>query len=144
MFMFFPFHMTVFPYLGWPIYFVTTVRSEQNGCQLTDVISKCIFWIEKLCILNQISPKFVVVGVSAKNPVSLLVMVWFWPDGKPLPEFVMTQLTDMCITKLQWVNGILLSHSADPSCEWDLFYPWLCCSWAARPRLGARLWYLQC
>ena len=67
---------------------------EQNGRRLADDIVKHIFLTENICILINISLKFVCRGpVDIKSPL-VQVMACRLTGDKPLLEPMMTQMTD--------------------------------------------------
>ena len=49
---------------------------------------------KKFCILIQISLKFVPKGPIDSKSALVQVVAWCWTGDKPLPESVLTQLTD--------------------------------------------------
>ena len=51
---------------------------------------KCIFVIEKFCILIQISLKFVPKGPINNKSALVQVMAWCWTGDKPLTEPMLT------------------------------------------------------
>ena len=52
------------------------------------------FFNENIWILNKISRKYVLEGSSDNNSSLNQVMAWFRTGDKPLPESMMTQLSD--------------------------------------------------
>ena len=66
----------------------------QNGRHFADDIFRCIFLIEKFCILIRISLKFVPKGPIDNKWALVQVMAWRRIDDKPLPEPIPTQFTD--------------------------------------------------
>ena len=66
----------------------------QNGRRFADDIFSCIFMNEKFCILVRISLKFVPKGPIDNNPVLVHIIAWPQIGAKPLPEPMLTWLTD--------------------------------------------------
>ena len=67
---------------------------EQNGHHFTDHIFKCIFIKEKFCVSIQILLKFVLEGTIDNNSASVQVMAGRRAGNKPLPEPMLSQVTD--------------------------------------------------
>ena len=61
---------------------------------LTDDIFKCIFLNESYIIPNHISLKFIPRSLIDSNPALVQVMAWRRIGDKPLPEVMMTHITD--------------------------------------------------
>ena len=67
-------HQTSLPYSS-HVYHITAIEQplinsstrDKNGCHFTGNIFKCIFMFEKLCILIQMSLKFVAEGPGIDN-----------------------------------------------------------------------------
>ena len=74
---------------------IKTSPTEQNGHHFTGNIFKCIFIDENLCILIQISPKFVPKDPIDTKSALVEVMAWCQSGDKPLPEPMLTQFTDI-------------------------------------------------
>ena len=76
---------------------IKTVWMEQNGWHVADNIFKCMLLKENICVLLQISLKFILKH-SSNNKSSYIqtiqVLDSHYTFSKPLPESVMTQLTD--------------------------------------------------
>ena len=66
----------------------------QKGCPFTDEIFKCIFMTEKLCILIQISLKFVHKGLIQNDLALVQVMAKCQTGNKPLSKPMQPQFTD--------------------------------------------------
>ena len=64
---------------------------------LADDNFKCILLNENDIILIWISLKFVPRGPIEINPALVQVMAWRWTGNKPLPEPMLTQITDACM-----------------------------------------------
>ena len=89
---------------------VNTLRPRQVGRHFPDDILKWIFLNEDLWILIEISLKFVSRGPINNIPALVQIMAWRRPGDKPLSEPMMVNLlTHICITRPQWVKGILIS-----------------------------------
>ena len=81
---------------------VNSSHSGQNGRQLTDDTLKCILLNENVCILINVSLKFVPNGII--NNISVLVQIMV----KQLAEIMMIiSLTHICVTRLQWVKNAM-------------------------------------
>ena len=84
-----------------------SLRPRQNGCHFADNIFKCIFWNENVWISFDISLKFVPKVWINNSPALVQIMAWRRSGDKPVSEPMMvTLLTDICITRPQWVNCI--------------------------------------
>ena len=85
---------------------LNTLRPRQNRRHFADDIFKCIFLNENEWISPRISLKFVP-KVRINNIPSLVqIMAWRRPGDKPLSEpMVVSLLTHICVTRLQWVNA---------------------------------------
>ena len=82
-----------------------TLRSRQNGRYFADDIFKCILLNENVWIPIKISLKFVPKGPINNNPALVQIMAWCRPGDKPLSEpMVVSLLTQICVTRPQWVN----------------------------------------
>ena len=84
---------------------------RQDGRHFADYIFKCIFLNEDIWILIDISLKFVPKGQINSIPKLVQKMAWHRSGDKPLSEPMMvSSLTQICITRPQWVNiRILMS-----------------------------------
>ena len=85
---------------GGDIHFLPQVKSSpprQNGCHFTDDIFKCIFWNENVSISLKISLKFVPKVPINNIPALVQGMAWRLFSTKPLPEPMMTDITDESI-----------------------------------------------
>ena len=80
----------------WTIYFLihSSNPPEQNGRHFADDIFKCIFKNKNLCILIQISLKFVPMGPIDNNAAFVQLMAWRRTGDKPLSETMLTHFTD--------------------------------------------------
>ena len=65
-----------------------------NGRHFPDDIFKCIFMNEKVCILIEISLKFVPKGPINNILALVQTIAWRWSGHKPLSEPMLIQLTD--------------------------------------------------
>ena len=80
----------------------------QNVHRFADDIFKCIFMNEKFCIWIKFSLKFVPKGPISNNPSLVYIMAWHQIGDKPLSELMTLKLpTHMCVTRPQWVNGLV-------------------------------------
>ena len=66
----------------------------QNGRHFAYDIFRCIFLNENICILIEISLKFVPMGPIDNKATLVLIMAWHQIGGKPLSESMLTQFTD--------------------------------------------------
>ena len=77
------------------VYVMTGHWTDQNGKNSVNNIFIYFFKKEKFCIL-----------IKVKSPVdkyisTVQVMAWHWAGDQPLPEPMLTQCTDVCITRPQ-------------------------------------------
>ena len=90
---------------------LNTLRPRQNGRHLPDDIFKCIFLNENVWISLKISLKFVPRVPINNIPALVLIMAWHRPGDKLLSEPMMVSLlTHICVTRLQWVKIYILNH----------------------------------
>ena len=88
-----------------------TLRPRQNGCHFADDHFKCIFLDENVGISITISLKFVPKGQTNNIPALVQIMAWRRPGDKPLSEpMKVSLLTDICVTRPQWVNCVHKSY----------------------------------
>ena len=66
----------------------------KSSHHFADDIIKCIFLIENVCILIQISIKFVLQGLIVNKLALIQAMTWQQASGKPLPESVVIHFID--------------------------------------------------
>ena len=66
----------------------------QNGRHFADEFFICIFVNEKVCILIEISLKFVPKGPVNNKPALVWIMAWCRIGDKPLSEPMLTRFTD--------------------------------------------------
>ena len=100
-----PVIMTPFMNINW----VYSLRPGQNGRYFAEDIFICIF----ICIFNEnvwislaISLKFFPEVRINNIPALVQIMAWRRPGDKPLSESMMVSLlTDICVTRPQWING---------------------------------------
>ena len=84
---------------------LNTLRPRQNGRHFADDIFKCISLNENICnslnVLLNLVPK-----VRINNIPSLVqIVAWRRSGDKPLSEpMIVTVLTHICVTRLQWVS----------------------------------------
>ena len=92
---------------------INTLRPRQNGRHFPDDIFKCIFFNENVWISFEISLKCVPKGPINNSPALVQIMAWRRPGDKPLSEPMMVSLlTQICVTRPQWVN--ILKTSSRP------------------------------
>ena len=92
----------------------STLRPRQNGRRFPDDSFKCIFLNENAWISIKISLKFVPKGPMNNIPALVQIMAWLRPGDKPLSEPIMISLlTHICVTRLQWVNPALVLCTLD-------------------------------
>ena len=89
------------------IRYINTLRPTQCELHFTDVIFKCIFLNEKLCILKKnllkCIPNVRIINIPA------LVQAWCRSGDKPLSEPMMVRPpTHICVNRPQLVNDILI------------------------------------
>ena len=90
---------------------INTLRPRQNGRHFPDDTFKRIFLNENIIISIKISPKFVPKGPINNIPPLVQIMAWRWPGDKPLSDpMVVSLMTHICVTRPQWVNGVLLNQ----------------------------------
>ena len=93
---------------------INTLRPRQNCHHFADDIFKCIFLNENVLISLKISLKFVPMVQINNIPALVLIMAWRRPGDKPLSEPMMVcLLTQICVTRPQWVKFNSLSQTAD-------------------------------
>ena len=91
---------------------LNTLRPRQNGRHFADDIFKCIYLNENVWILIKISLTFVSEGPINNISALVQIMAWRRPGDKPLYEPMMVSLlTHICITRTQWVNGLVPNSS---------------------------------
>ena len=87
---------------------INTLRPRQDGRHFAEDTFKRVFLNENIRILIKISLKFVSKGLINNIPALVLIMAWHWPGDKPLSEPMMVRsLMHICITRPQWVNGLV-------------------------------------
>ena len=79
---------------------VLLIPPGQDGRHFADDVFKCIFVNENLCILIWISLKFVPKSLNDNIPTVVWVMAWCQTGDKPLPEPMLTELTEAYIAAL--------------------------------------------
>ena len=92
---------------------INTLRPRQNGRYFADDPFKRIFFFYKTVRISlNISLKFIP-KVPINNISALVqIMAWLQPDDKPLFEPMMVSLlTQICVTLLQWVKVIFNKYS---------------------------------
>ena len=102
--------------LEWGSNLINTLRLRQDGRHFPDDIFKWIFLNKNVWISINISLKFVPRGPIHNIPTLVQVMAWRRPGDKPLSEPMMVRLpTHICVTRPQWVKGILENTTHAPS-----------------------------
>ena len=95
-------HRLMYCILKQSSYTFNTLRPRQNGRRYPEDIFKCIFLNENICILINISLKFVPKGQINNIPSLVQIMAWRRPGDKPLFEPMMVNLvTHICVTRPQ-------------------------------------------
>ena len=85
---------------------INTLRPRRNG-HFADNISRHIFFDENVCILINISLKFVPKGPINNIPSLVKIMAWCHPGDKPLSEpMIITSPMYICIAQPQWVKTL--------------------------------------
>ena len=74
--------------------YINSSPPGQYGRHFPDDVLKCIFLNEEMCILIQISSKFVPKGPINNNPALDQIMAWHRSGDKPLSEPMPTQFTN--------------------------------------------------
>ena len=86
-----------------------SLRPRQDGRHFRDDIFKCIFLNENARISLKKSLKFVPRVRINNIPALVQIMAWRRSGDKPLSEpMVVSLLTHICITQLQWVKDDML------------------------------------
>ena len=83
---------------------VNTSRPVQNGHHFAD-ICKCILLKENICVLIQVSQKFVTMGQIDKKPIVIQVIAWHQINSKLLPQTMLTKIYDAI-----WHHKAPMSH----------------------------------
>ena len=115
---------------------VSTLRPRQNGRHFEDGIFKCIFLNDNGWILLKISLKFVPRVPINNIPALVHIMAWRRSGDKPLSESMMVSLlTHICVTRLQWVNPKLFQNMpcSMPHLSWQFHEDLLVCHVVNRP-----------
>ena len=100
----------------WDILYFNTLRPRQNCRHFADDIFKFIFLNENAWISFKIWLKFVAKVPVSNIPALVQIMVWCRPGDKPLSEPMMVSLlTQICVTRPQWVKEQILQISATSS-----------------------------
>ena len=87
------------------------IEAETNGRHFADAIFKCIFLNENVWIPIKISLKFVPKVPINNIPALVQILAWRRSGDKPLSEPMMVSvLTHICVTRLQWVKHAQVSH----------------------------------
>ena len=97
---------------------INTLRPRQNGLNFPDDTFNRIFLNKNVSILIKISLKFVPMCPIDNIPALFQLMAWHRPGDKPLSEPVMVSLlTHICVTRPQWVNGLVQDSSFSSASE---------------------------
>ena len=82
-----------------------SLRPRQDGRHFPDDIFNCIFFNEKVWIFIKISLLCVPKCPINNIPSLVQIMAWRRPGDRPLSEQMMfTLLTQLCVTRPQWVK----------------------------------------
>ena len=93
---------------------INTLRPRQNGRRFANNTFKRTFLNENVRISIKISLKFVHKGPINNNPALVQIMAWRRSGDKPLSEPMMVSLlTQICVTRPQWVNPSSWGYSVD-------------------------------
>ena len=91
---------------------VNTLRPRQNGRRFADDTFMRIFLNENVRISIKVSLKFVPKGPINNIPALVQIMAWRRSGDKPLFEPMMVSLlTQICVTRPQWVNPVMYTWS---------------------------------
>ena len=92
---------------------LSTLRPRQNGRRFAEDTFKRVFLNENIRISITISLKFVPKVLINNIPALVQIMAWRRPGDKPLSEPMMVNLlTHICVTRPQWVKGLILICSS--------------------------------
>ena len=80
----------------------STLRQRQNGRHFADVLFKCVFLKENMCVVIEISLKFIPEGPIDNKSALVQVMAWHLLGAKALSEPILTHIYD--ISRQQKVN----------------------------------------
>ena len=93
----------------------------QKGRHFADDVFKCIFFKENVLISIEISPKFVPKRSISNIPALVQIVAWCRTGDKPLSEpKLVSSLTHICVTRLQWVNWLLWGKFTGPPYKWQV------------------------
>ena len=86
-----------------------TLRLRQNGRHFPKDVFYCFFLTEILWISDNISLNYVPLGLVDNMPSLVQNKAWRRISDKPLPDqWWFSLLTQICVTRPQWVNRISL------------------------------------
>ena len=108
----------IYPWYKFENYWFNTLRPRQHGRHFADDTFKRIFLNENVIISIKISLKFVPDGPINNIPALVQIMAWRRLGDKPLSEPTMVLLlTDICVTRPQWVKSTARSPRANEDDE---------------------------
>ena len=109
---------------------VNSLGPRPNRRHFADDIFKRIFENENEWISPRISLKFVPKVRINNIPALVQIMAWRRPGDKPLSEPMMVSLlTHICVTRPQWVKGMVVPAPCWPHVVWSADYRimWIDC-----------------
>ena len=92
---------------------INTSRAIRSRRHFADDSFKCIFLNDNVLISIKISLKFIPMGPINNIPVLVQIMALHQSGDKPLSEPKIILLTQICVTRPQWVN----TRTAAISCK---------------------------
>ena len=101
-------------YVNIPCTGINTLRTRQNGCHVAADILKCISMNENVWILNNMSLKCIPWDLIRNMSAFVQVMAWPLTGTTPLPEPMMTLVTD--------ASGVLKKHFGQSRAHGYLVY----------------------
>ena len=101
-------------YVNIPCPGINTLRTRQNGCHVAADILKCISMNENVWILNNMSLKCIPWDLIRNMSAFVQVMAWPLTGTTPLPEPMMTLVTD--------ASGVLKKHFGQSRAHGYLVY----------------------
>ena len=103
---------------------LNTLRPRQDGRRFADDTFKRISLNDDIGISIKISLNFVPRGSINNIPALVQIMAWRRPGDKPLSEPIMVSLlTHICVTRLQWVKWPDWTKPAQASRIWRMNDP---------------------
>ena len=89
-------------------------------------VSNVFYFNENIWIAIKISGRFVPRGLIKNIPALVQIMVWLKPGDKPLSEAMIVRLlTHVCITRPQWIKGLIPPNSMLASIISILLIKWI-------------------